>query len=658
EIAGDGGPGAAEVGGLDDVRLEIAALEIVEGHVDGMGVGGRRVDVGHVSEIGDARELVDLAPGLRAVFGDLHQAVVGADEEQSFFERRFGQRRAGSVFVGEFIFPNRVGSPDLAHHGDGVAVDGAREIPRNQLPASAAIVAAHQAVAGDIQARVVVWADDEGNVPARAQLGVVDFARRGGRWRLPAAPAAAGLRVDARADAGLEVEAHAVDLLGAGVDDGGIVLVGARLVAIAAAGVHPIGSADAGAVGSPRRDALRAVVLGAPVNVVKRQAVVHRHAIELRHRNVVEVAPGAAVVVGLIESAVVAFDQVLRVGGIEDQGVVIGVDSPTGALDGLTAVFGDEHVDIHAIDAVVLRGVGEDFAIVFGVLDFEGSAARPVGAGVVGPVEAAHLFDLGSHDEGVHHVRLLPRTGQRDAAHVHGGQAVFELGPVRAAVGGLEDAGLRATGHHHAGIAAALVSGRVDHVGIARIDIDIGDAGVFGDLEQGLPRLAAIGGLVQAAVAAGRKKRPLSGHPHDVGVALVDEDFGDVLGVFEPHVLPGAAGVGALVDAVAIADGALGFVLTSAQPDGIGVVRVDGDAAQRVGAAVIEDGIEGDAAIGGFPEAAGGRRDVPDVAIVGVDGNVGDAPGSERSGDVAHLDFVKQFRGESRRGGWLGESVD
>src|ERR1035438_1339500 len=48
-------------------------------------------------------------------------------------------------------------------------------------------------------------------------------------------------------------------------------------------------------------------------------------------------------------------------------------------------------------------------------------------------------------------------------------------------------------------------------------------------------------------------------------------------------------GVGAFVNAVAIADGALRLVLAGAQPDRIGVVRIDGDAAERVGAAVIED---------------------------------------------------------------------
>src|ERR1035441_9115281 len=134
EISGDGSSGASEVGRFDDVRFEIAALKIIEGDVDGIDVGGRRVDIGDVGEIGDAGELVDLAPGLRAVFGDLHEAVVGADEEQSFLERRFGQRGARSVLVGEFVFPNGVGAPDLAHHREGIAVDRAREVGRNQLP--------------------------------------------------------------------------------------------------------------------------------------------------------------------------------------------------------------------------------------------------------------------------------------------------------------------------------------------------------------------------------------------------------------------------------------------------------------------------------------------------------------------------------------------
>ncbi len=52
------------------------------------------------------------------------------------------------------------------------------------------------------------------------------------------------------------------------------------------------------------------------------------------------------------------------------------------------------------------------------------------------------------------------------------------------------------------------------------------------------------------------------------------------------HVLPG---VGALIDAVAIADGALRLVLARTQPDDVRILRVHHHHAQRIRAAIVEN---------------------------------------------------------------------
>src|SRR4029079_17365941 len=96
-------------------------------------------------------------------------------------------------------------------------------------PGGAAIVAAHQAIGGDVQAGVLVRADDERDVPARAERGIVGGVEA---------------RADGGARAGLDVEADSVDLLRAGVDRGGVLPVGAGLETVAAAGVHPVAGAD------------------------------------------------------------------------------------------------------------------------------------------------------------------------------------------------------------------------------------------------------------------------------------------------------------------------------------------------------------------------------------------------------------------------------
>src|SRR5262249_48228213 len=144
-------------------------------------------------------------------------------------------------------------------------------------------------------------------------------------------------------------------------------------------------------------------------------------------------------------------------------------------------------------------------------------------------------------------------------------------------------------------------------------------------------------------------QRPLGGDVNDVGVARVDEDAGQVLGVAQADVLPGGAAVGALVKAVAEADAALRLVLAAAEPDDVGVLRIDDDAAERVGAVVVEDRFPGQAAVGRLPEAAGGRRDVPDAAVARVHGDVGDAPGRQGWADGTQRQGAAGFRGQRRR---------
>src|SRR5207253_7121363 len=121
----------------------------------------------------------------------------------------------------------------------------------------------------------------------------------------------------------------------------------------------------------------------------------------------------------------------------------------------------------------------------------------------------------------------------------------------------------------------------------------VGDAGVFADVEDLLPELAAVGGLVEAAVATGRPERALRGDVDDIAVARIDDDLADVLGFGEADVLPRLAAVVGAVDAVAIADATLAVVLAAADPDGLGVFGVEGDGADGVGALAVEEGVPG-----------------------------------------------------------------
>src|SRR5262249_52237830 len=133
-------------------------------------------------------------------------------------------------------------------------------------------------------------------------------------------------------------------------------------------------------------------------------------------------------------------------------------------------------------------------------------------------------------------------------------------------------------------------------------------------------------------------QRPLGGDVDGAGVARVEEDLADVLGLLQADLVPGLAAVDGFVDAVAVADRALAVVLAGAYPDDVGVLRVQGDVADRVGALFVENGRPGGAGVLGLPDAAAGDRDIVVSAVGGVDGEADDAAGEEGRPEGAQLE--------------------
>ena len=92
QVAGDVDPGLAVIGALDQIGFEVAVLVVLVGDVDGAGIVLRGQNALHIGVLGHAGRLLDFAPVLAAVFGDLHEAIVGADVDQAFLLGRFGDR--------------------------------------------------------------------------------------------------------------------------------------------------------------------------------------------------------------------------------------------------------------------------------------------------------------------------------------------------------------------------------------------------------------------------------------------------------------------------------------------------------------------------------------------------------------------------------------
>src|SRR5262249_25533373 len=100
-------------------------------------------------------------------------------------------------------------------------------------------------------------------------------------------------------------------------------------------------------------------------------------------------------------------------------------------------------------------------------------------------------------------------------------------------------------------------------------------------------------------------------------------------GPAKADVLPRLAAIVGAVDAIAVADAALAVVLAGADPDGFGVLGVEGDGADGVGALVVEEGVPGGAGVGGLPDPARGDGDVPGGAVLRMNRKRGNASGRE-----------------------------
>ena len=92
------------------------------------------------------------------------------------------------------------------------------------------------------------------------------------------------------------------------------------------------------------------------------------------------------------------------------------------------------------------------------------------------------------------------------------------------------------------------------------------------DLQHLLPGRAAVGRLVDAALAAGPEERAGRRDEHDVVVDRIDDDAVDVPRLAQPHVAPRLAAVGRLVDAVAPRRALAVVRFAGADPDEVGIL--------------------------------------------------------------------------------------
>src|SRR3954467_8765333 len=100
---------------------------------------------------------------------------------------------------------------------------------------------------------------------------------------------------------------------------------------------------------------------------------------------------------------------------------------------------------------------------------------------------------------------------------------------------------------------------------------------------------------------------------NDVGVLRMDGDGGDVLRIFEAHVLPGLAAVSRLVNTIAKRHAVAHGRLARADPNDFRITRSERDVADRHRPLAFEDRFPRNAAVRRLPQTSGCTRDVDRV---------------------------------------------
>jgi hypothetical protein len=149
---------------------------------------------------------------------------------------------------------------------------------------------------------------------------------------------------------------------------------------------------------------------------------------------------------------------------------------------------------------------------------------------------------------------------------------------------------------------------------------------------------------------------PERGDVHDLGIARVNDDAADVVGIAKTHVGPGFAPVEGAIHAVTPGRALAVVRFAGSRPDDVRIRRRDRQVADRKGSPVaIEDRFPRRPAVHALEDPAGCRAHEDDLRVRRHRLHVVNAPAEGRGADVAPLQTVdRRCRTVVRRRGWNG----
>ena len=242
------------------------------------------------------------------------------------------------------------------------------------------------------------------------------------------------------------------------------------------------------------------VVLHASIHVVG-LGVVHGDVVKLAHGQVVDEGPIVSSVAAEVQPAVVAVDEVVGVGRVDVQRVVVRVHAAVrqNHLKRPSAVGGLGDHAPQAEYVVLVRGVGVDLGVVKGtVADVAVLGAKAEGLASI--VRTVQRVFRGFH-EGVDHVRVGRAHRQTHTSKLAFREPVFRsaLHPSVAAVVGHVQAAAFAAAMERPRQTTERPHGRKQLVRVGRVHDQFGTSGALVHIQNVVPRQPAVGRLVHPA---------------------------------------------------------------------------------------------------------------------------------------------------------------
>ena len=615
----------------------------------------------------------DLGPGRPAVAAHLDIAVVGSCPEDARDEGRLGDGRHAAPHRDAVVSRQGALRPalepgaardavDHPHQHLGVPIHVLREV-RAHRPGLSAVARREEPVAARMQDARVVGGEEERRVPVPPDRGVKRRSRGDVRVRrilFIRNPGGDGAR-----DALAQIHAPETPVLGFYEHDRRVRRVHLRVEPVPAADPIPVLREDRpGAHGT--RPAPAAVVLKARAHVVGAPHV-HGGVIGLPDGPRAQRFPGLALVPTHVDRPVVTDDEVVVVGRIDPERVLIDVAVPAQHLPGTAAVARLRHALIHRIDEIRILGGDADLTEVHGAsvlvapeLPRAALVRRSphpgplrVGRERIDSREPAPFVLLllgerrlpvrGHFDLGVDNVGIGGRHGEGDPAQRACRQSVSLHGrPCLTSVPGLPDSAPRPSAHEAAHGASALIGGGEQDIGIRRIHDEIRRAGVLIHREHMAPALSSVAGLEHAALGVRAEEMADRGHPHDIRIRRVNEDACDALRLPESRMHERGAAVGALVDTVPERRTLPVVRLARTHVEDIGIGGREGEGADGVRLVAVEDRFERRPVVRRLPQTAGREPHVEDPRVLGVDREIVDAAALPRGADGPPPEALEQ----------------